>query len=396
MISPEKIEEWLREVEERPSSAPILLQFIANRLRDLSSRNEELLEENIALRLEKKVEEYENKISNLEYQIELLKRQLGGEPGALEAALAAAGPAEAVSLLLYNSLGQVLRVPLEAAELEARRVAAAFPSGALGPAPVRLLAADPREELLFVFDSGRTVAMPVGELPVVQGQALNWENSFVEEPRGDEELAALVPVARMSLYEFCLQLSRRGCVKKIKESFFETYMGSGYIGTGVKSKTDRTFDLVFSGADERLVLASREGFLTSQPVERLPFTIEEAFRLGPVDHVVSGFSSGGRSALLALTQGGKAIHREMDWLETPGSLKGRGQPVFSKERRAAGVRLVGAAAVDEGDWGAAADSGGRLLVFPVQELLASGALDLQGGEAVAFSVFRCPAGVSQG
>jgi len=394
LISQEKIEEWLREVEERPSSAPILLQFIANRLRDLSARNEELLEENIALRLEKKVEEYEARIANLEYQIELLKRQLGGEAGAL--ALEPPPEMEAVSLLLYNSLGQVLRVPLEAEALEAGRVAGSFATGQLGEARVRLLATDPREEILFVFDSGRTVARPVSEIPAVQGPELDWERGFVEEPRGDEELAALAPVARMSLYEFCLQLSRRGCVKKIKESFFEGYVSSGYIGAGVKSKTDRTFDLVFCGAGDSLVLASREGFLTSLPVERLPLTIEEVFRLGPVDHVVAGFSAGGRGALLALTQNGKALHREMSWLEPSASFKGRGQPLFSKERRAAGVRLVGAAAVDEGDWGAAADSHGRLHVFPVRALLSSGSLDLQGGEAAAFTTFHSPAGGTAG
>jgi hypothetical protein len=49
VITPKKIEEWIQEVEERPNSAPIILQYISNRLRDLSDRNEQLLAENIAL-----------------------------------------------------------------------------------------------------------------------------------------------------------------------------------------------------------------------------------------------------------------------------------------------------------------------------------------------------------
>ena len=79
MISPDKIEEWIREVEERPSSASLILRYIANRLSELASWNEELLAENIELRSGRKVEEYESRIASLEYQVGLLKRQLGGE-----------------------------------------------------------------------------------------------------------------------------------------------------------------------------------------------------------------------------------------------------------------------------------------------------------------------------
>ena len=79
MITPEKIEEWIKEAEQRPSSAPLIIQFIANRLRDLAGRNEELLAENIALLTGKRVEEYQQRIAHLEYQLELLKRQLKGE-----------------------------------------------------------------------------------------------------------------------------------------------------------------------------------------------------------------------------------------------------------------------------------------------------------------------------
>ena len=48
MLTPEKIEEWLKEAEERPGSAVLLIRYIANRLNELSARNEELLADNIA------------------------------------------------------------------------------------------------------------------------------------------------------------------------------------------------------------------------------------------------------------------------------------------------------------------------------------------------------------
>ena len=79
MFPSEKIEEWLQEVSERPGSAQLIIQFIANRLNELSKWNEQLRSENIALRTEKRVQEYEQKISYLTYQLDLLKRQFDGE-----------------------------------------------------------------------------------------------------------------------------------------------------------------------------------------------------------------------------------------------------------------------------------------------------------------------------
>ena len=79
LINRDKIDEWIREVEERPASAALIIQYIANRLSELAAREEELAAQNIELLSGRKVEEYENRIASLEYQLELLKRQLGGE-----------------------------------------------------------------------------------------------------------------------------------------------------------------------------------------------------------------------------------------------------------------------------------------------------------------------------
>jgi hypothetical protein len=36
MFPSEKIEEWIQEVNQRPTSAPLIIQFIANRLNELT------------------------------------------------------------------------------------------------------------------------------------------------------------------------------------------------------------------------------------------------------------------------------------------------------------------------------------------------------------------------
>ena len=56
-----KIDEWLKEAETRPESALTLMRLIAERLRELTERNEELLAENIALQNGTRVEEYEGR-----------------------------------------------------------------------------------------------------------------------------------------------------------------------------------------------------------------------------------------------------------------------------------------------------------------------------------------------
>lgn len=370
MISPQKIDEWISEVEARPSSASLIIHYIANRLSELTSQNEELLSENISLRSGKKIEDYENRISNLEYQVDLLKRQLGGEvPTSYPEA-----SVETTSLLIYTSQGQVLRIGMDLSSLDSPAQVGTF-AGQIpieGSAP-GLLATSSQEELLFLFDSGRTVTMAVSEIPESAPQALDWDEAFVQETRGTEELVTILPMAKMSLYDYCIQTSRRGFTKKFKEALFESFIASSYIGTGVRLPSDRTCSLTLCNQDDLFVMVSQEGFLQSLEVERLPLAIQEGMRLSISDHIITTFVAGKKSSLLVATQNGKAIHRASSWLEPASSAKSQGQPIFSKERRAASVRVIGAAAVDEDDWSLYLDREGKLSTCRVGHLLSTGA-----------------------
>ena len=77
MVSTSEIEDWIREIEGRPASAPAIIRAIAARLSELDSWNEELLTDNIDLRSGNRVAEYEQRIHALENQLEMLKRQMG-------------------------------------------------------------------------------------------------------------------------------------------------------------------------------------------------------------------------------------------------------------------------------------------------------------------------------
>jgi DNA gyrase/topoisomerase IV subunit A len=289
-----------------------------------------------------KVEDYENRIANLEYQIELLKIQGVRYPGGGN-----------LSLLVYNALGQVLRVELDSAELTSASVVARFAEGdGLAEMGARLLATSTQDELLFVFDTGRSAKLPVSAIPAVDKGELDWGKALLHEPRAGEELVMVLPIAKMSLFDFAVQASRRGYAKKIQEASLETYIANDYIGAGVILPVDRSCSLNLCAKDDRAVLVSWEGFLVCVEVSRLPFNIEEVLRMSASDHIVTVFRTGKKTSLLVMTQIGRIIHREMSWLEPVNSFKTHGQAVFSQARREAGVRVVGAAAVEEKDWGA--------------------------------------------
>jgi BMFP domain-containing protein YqiC len=375
LISQDQIEEWIREVEERPSGGALIVRFVANRLRDLTQRNEELLAENIALRTNKRVEEYENRIANLEYQLDMLKRQVGGDLSGLTGMLMDPAVEETISVLAYLPIGRVLRVEVGVDSLVGElRVAQLVSTGASGERPPRLLVTNSQEELVFLFDSGRTLTMPVSAIPAVEGDSLVWKNAFLVEPRAGEELATVAPLARLALADAIVQASRRGCLKRMMKTSFENHLAKSYIGAGILQKPDLNCNLVLAGKDDMLLMASREGFVASMAVSQLPYTTEEALRLSVTDYIVSAVSVGRKPDLLFITSNGKAVVRESSWLEPVISAKSRGQALFSKARRDAGTRLAGAAAVDDNDWGMALLSSGAVTCYRVADLAANGAL----------------------
>ncbi len=366
MITQDKIDEWLREVEERPSSAPIILQYITKRLRQLSEWNEELRAENLELRSSRKVEEYEKQIAKLMYQVELLKRQVGAGAIAVQP--------ETLSVLAYNWKGEVLRFELDASQLSSNSLVARLAGETSLDSRIKLLVTGSHEELLFVFTSGRTTAMAAAEIPAVDGGAGDWSGAFLQEPRGAEDLAVIAPIGRMPLIESCVQTSLRGCVKRIPKQYFEAHIANNFIGSGVKQTPDKTCDLVLCAKEDQFFLATREGFLLTLAPDRLPYSIEEALHLAATDYVVNTFVTAGKPALVVMTQSGKIIHREIGWVEPASTFKTHGQPVFSPSRRKAGVRVAGAAAVDEQDWAVTLDNQGQMTLYRMGDILAAGAV----------------------
>ena len=407
MISPKKIEEWIKEVEERPTSASIILQYISNRLRDLSARNEELLVENIALVSGKRVEEYEQRIAHLEFQLELLKRQLGGDlaPDAISLADQAAAEAnklETLSLLVYSQQGRLTRFEINPRVLVDGLALGQIQGEVLqGEEPPRLLIVPSTEEVMSIYTSGRLTTYAVSRIPPVglpadgKTRIVQWEQAVLpDEPRGGERLACLMPVSRLPLAEFFIQTSRRGFVKKIRTSMAQSILANHYIGSGVKLPLDRTFTICLGGKEDHLILVSHEGFLLRLEMNRISSAVEEAIRLGASDHLVSSFVYHPGSSVLVMTHIGKAIQITEDRLEIARSLKTKGQPAFSTQRRGQGARVVGAGSVSETDWAAGLHKDGQIKLYSLGEVFASGQTP-RGKRAIILRVISFSGGKSK-
>lgn len=398
MITPEKIEEWVKEVQERPGSAPTILQFIANRLWHLAERNEELLNENISLRTGKRIDEYERRIEHLEYQLDLLRRQYQqGQPvrlAEIEEQAAAPGMLETVSILVYDAQGRVLRVVLGPDELRSDPGAVELVGNLQASGAPGLLAVPTVEDLLFVYSSGRiarraVVGIPPA-LPGAGSQQVSWDKAPILEPsQAGEELVCLVPLSRLALVDYFVQASRRGYLKKINISMAESILSNHYIGTGTKQASDQTAAVMLCRQQERLALVSRQGYCLVSEVDSIGYAISSQMQLSSSDHLVAAVHLDPGQYLLAATQVGKLIHRPEEMLESAGSQKGRGQALYSASRRSQGVRVVGAAAVQEGDWCAALHQDGRLSWHPAGEIFESRMIATET-ELLAFTAFRLP------
>ena len=101
MINQANIGAWIREVEERPESAPLIIREISDRLIELDKLNEQLRAENLTLSSGQKVYLYEEKIAELEHQLQVMARQL--EHGSVSELTTA-------NLIIYNQQAQI-RLP---------------------------------------------------------------------------------------------------------------------------------------------------------------------------------------------------------------------------------------------------------------------------------------------
>lgn len=384
MTFSDKIDEWIKEAEARPASALTILRLVSNRMRELNERNEELLSENIALQDGSRVQEYQQRISHLEYQLEMLKRRVGSDFSALQPTPV---EAEKACLLVYNVCGQILRLEPQAGPGPLGRIRGELAFNGEWP---RILSVSSQEELLLLFSSGRIATCSASQIAQqALGGGLAWDQAALpEEPHAGEQLACIMPLSGLPLSAYFLQTSRRGSVKKMMTSLAESVLSKRYLGKGTFQKADQAFEVCLCQKENRYALITYEGRLLGLDVDSLPYAAEERIRITASDYVVAAFVLPAQAGLICLTQTGKVIHRPADILEPAKSPLARGQALIPPARLEQGTRFIGAVAVREGDLVCVLDADGNLNVYDAEALsgkgtLAAGALILSIGVIAA-------------
>lgn len=387
-----KIDEWLKEVETRPESALKIMKLIAERLRELTGRNEELLAENIALLNGTRVEEYQKRIVHLEYQLDLLRRHFGTDEFMQAELPPDLAETQVLSLLAYNAQGRIMRVEIEPdVQVQALgRITGEMINDSESP---RLLGVSSSEELLLLFTSGRVSTLPIRNLPVVDiGGAWSWEQAALpDEPRAGEWLACITPLSHLPLADFFLQVSRRGCVKKTMTSVAQSILANHYLGKGALQKSDQPFDLRLGQKNDRFAFVTFEGHLVGLDVDGLSYSAEERIRIAASDYVIASFAPQPDESMLFVTQTGKVIHREGNSLELSKSALARGQALISPTRLEQGARFIGAASVREEDRIVVLDAAGNLNVYLAEAITGAGSIEA-GGLILSIGMIRAESG----
>jgi len=372
-----KIDEWMKEAEARPQSAVMIVQLVAKRLRELTERNEELLTENIALQNGTRVEEYQKRIAHLEYQLDLLRRRFGSDESLLAELPAASVATATLSLLIYNTYGRIFRVELNSVVQALGHIEDDTLQNNEQP---RLLVVPSNEEVMLLFTSGRVSTCAVNTIATVEtGKAWTWDQAALpDEPRAGEFLACVMPISRLPLSEFFLQVSRRGCVKKTMTSVAQSILGNHYLGKGALQKSDQPFDATLCQKKDFFGFVTLEGKLLGLDVNELSYSAEDRIKLTASDYVIASFLPHPEETLLFVTQTGKVLHREQDSLELSKSPLAKGQALIPPARLEQGVRFIGAASVRDTDRIAVLDAKGNLNVHIAEAITGVGSIEAEG------------------
>jgi hypothetical protein len=206
-----------------------------------------------------------------------------------------------------------------------------------------------------------------------------WDKAAMpDEPRAGEFLACILPISRLPLSEFFMQVSRRGCVKKTMTSIAQSILGNHYLGKGALQKSDQPFDVRLALKKDVFGFVTFEGKLLGLDVDELSYSAEDRIKLTASDYVIASFIPQAQESMLFVTQTGKVIQRDDDSLELSRSPLAKGQALIPPTRLEQGVRFIGAVSVREQDRVAVLDAKGILRVHQAEAIAGLGSIEAEG------------------
>lgn len=355
----------------------MILKLIAGRLHDLNERNEELAAENIILRDGSRVKEYQERIAHLEFQLDLLKRHFSSD--GVES-FSSQLQERTASLLIFNQKGRILRLAIKKQAINAGSSLGLLKGDfAINGEPPGMQTVSDTDEVLLLFSSGRVTNFRVDQIPAsLPGNDLDIGQAAIpDSPHAGEALVSLIPLSRLPVSNYFLQVSRRGSVKKTMSTIFEKVLSTHYLGRGAVQKNDQAFLVMLAEKKARLALATNEGHILYLDADDLSFSAEERIRMELTDQIVAAFVPEEKDWVICVTQNGKIIHRESSNFENARSPASRGQALIPPSRLEQGTRFIGALPCKAPDWLVTLDEQGNLKTWSVKEACGTGSLRVE-------------------
>ncbi|MBN1641815.1 MAG: hypothetical protein JXA09_11315 [Anaerolineae bacterium] len=346
MVRKGDVQWWVLEARKYPESAPLAIEFLAQRLAELDQENEKLRDEVLRLRQRASTESEGGQVRALRRQIEkleyLLKSQTATEP----------------MCVLYSDGLRSARLPISEMQRLARTGQAPLDSRALLSLRA-LLVARPHDEVLLVTSEGRGAKQLAPDLPPLPENG-RWPNEPSPWLREGERLAAAAIVSTPP--RFWTIVTRKGYAQRFVRAAFEREMELGDPLLHSLLDRDEAVSIV-DGDRGDLVVITRWGQANRFSHRAIDVQGSLALDLEDGDEVVDALSLPEDGEIVIVTASGRAIRRHTEQL-----------PARQKPGDTLGKRLIGAqdvlalAPFDPEDRLLYLTCSGRFVLVPLEDL----------------------------
>jgi DNA gyrase/topoisomerase IV subunit A len=211
MIRKGDVQWWVLEARKYPESAPIAIEFLAERLAELDRENEELRDDVIRLQQRAPVQTSSDQVIALRRQVEklqyLLKSQTATEP----------------AIVLLSDQLRTARIPISEVQKLVRTGEVLLTSRAMLDMQC-MLAARPHDELLAFTNEGRGLRQLVPDLPPLT-ESRRWPNERNPALSEHEQLSVSISVSETP--RFWTLATRKGYVQRFVRAALEREMSRG-------------------------------------------------------------------------------------------------------------------------------------------------------------------------
>jgi DNA gyrase/topoisomerase IV subunit A len=292
MIRQSDILWWVQEARKDPTSAPKIVEALAERLVELDTQNESLRDELIRLRASVSEAAPAADTDTLQRRVETLQALLDQQSST------------ETSVILISDRGHTIRMPLSQVRIRLRNDEPALDRGAVLGLRSFVLAR-PHDKVLVLTSRGRAARVLVPEIPFLRSGTWPAEPQITLE--AGEHVA--VAVALDETPRFWTVITRRGIVRQFLHVRLQRLLDEGAPVVRPSSRADEPVAIV-SGDRGDLLLVTRWGKAVRFPQRAIDTQGAQALNLDQDDAVVGGVPLPDDAEVIVVTASGAVLRRD--------------------------------------------------------------------------------------